>query len=288
MCSAGKGYAEVRIIILPTRAGRQTDTSVKSFKRVETQAEYATRFQRVEDSGLKGKRYFAPNVPWGNYEVRLSLGEGEPDITRTVTVESSSESLYFGSDVTDAHIAVLDPAGDLLKDVAVDKVLDSFGTDYSKSFKGKSAATLPSGVYQLEVVAPGFGIARGHVCFCDATSWAVLGVSVPGGDTVYPDATVRLKGKVQLNRSIDLPVVIRMRPAYTDSSMSAVLPGGSDGTFAVSGAALPGSGDYVVLVSQAGRILGSGVFRLPLTGAASLPLMGGGRISIESENNGSN
>lgn len=276
------GRAEVRIVILSSREAPQEDASVKSFRATEAHAEFRPKFQRINDAGLRGEWYLAKQIPFGEYEVRLSIGSGKSDIVRVVGIESRSETLYFSSDMTTAHIIAVDPLGGILKNIVVDKVVDSFGTDYAQAFGSTSSATLPSGIYQVQVHARSYGITTGEFCFCQAESWSVLGVGIPGGDSVYPDATVRLKGSLQGGPSVNEPIIVRLSPAYMASSMAAVISPGSNDRFEVSGV-LPAAGDYVLLVSQAGHILGNGVIRLPLRNTVSLMLETGATISLETE-----
>lgn len=277
-----KGKAEVRIVILPPRAAQQEHASVKSFRETISHAEFASSFQLINDAGLRGEWYLAKQIPLGEYEVRVCIDIGKPDIVRVIKIESPSETLYFGSDVTTAHIVVVDPLGDILKNVVVDKFIDGFGTDYASAFDNASSAIIPSGVYQVQVHAQGYGIATGKFCFCQPESWSVLGVGIPGGDAVYPDATVRLRGSIRPATLINEPIIVRLTPAYMSLSMAAVILPGRDGKFEISGA-LPAVGDYVLLVSQSGHILGSGMLRLPLSNAVSFRLDTGEMISIEAD-----
>lgn len=285
ICHAKASEAEVRVVVLPPRAGGHEHTSVKSFMKTDSHAEFMSAFQRIGDAGLNGDWYLAKRIPLGEYEVRVSIGAGKPDSVRVVRIENRSETLYFGSDVTTAHIVVVDPLGDILKNVVIDKVLDAFGTDFATTFAGTASAIIPSGTYQVQAHAAGYGVATGKVCLCQPESWALLGASIPGGDAVYPDATVRLRGILQSSDSINEPTIIRLAPAYMSSSMAVVLLPGSNGKFALSGA-LPDAGDYVLVVSQAGHILGTGVLRLPLSNAVSLKLDTGATISLETDGAG--
>jgi len=127
ICDAKSSTAskvEVRVVFLPPRAAIQEHASIKSFREITSHDEFAPSFQRIDDAGLKGEWYVAKQIPMGGYEVRVSIGTGEPDIVRVVRIESRSNTLYFGSDVTSAHIVVVDPLGDIVKNVVVDKVVE--------------------------------------------------------------------------------------------------------------------------------------------------------------------
>lgn len=152
-----EGKAEVRIVILPSRAAVQEHASVKSFRATKSHAEFASSFQRINHAGLQGERYLAKQIPFGEYEVRVSIGIGKSDVVRVVRIESHSETLYFGSDLTTAHIVLVDALGNILKNTVVDKVVDAFGTNYAGTFGSGSSATIPSGTYEAEAHARGYG-----------------------------------------------------------------------------------------------------------------------------------
>ena len=280
---ANHSKAEVRIIILPPRAtAQELRGSVKLFRNTKTHDDLAASFQKIDDAGLSGEWYISQRIPKGEYEVHVSVGAESPDIVRLVKIEAASEQLYFTSEVTSAHLLVVDPFGDPLPDVIVDKVVDDFGTNYAAQFDKTLSARIPFGVYQLQVHVEGLGYANSVSCFCSTTSWSVLGVSPSGGDVVYPGATIRLKGFLKRTESIHQATIIRFVPAYIPSSMETVVEAGDDGRFEIAGT-LPAVGDYIVSLTRGHNTVGTAAVRLPLEKSTIVSFGDGEEMSLEPE-----
>ena len=207
-------FADVRIIFLPSQtATSQSHPSIISFHDNKSGKDITALFQHDNDGGLEGERYIARRIHFGIYEVHVAIAENKTEISRIVKIDARSESIYFSRDTATAHIMLVDPMGDPERSV-IDKVVDNFGTDYAKAFDKSSTAPVPYGTYEVQAHAKGFGMAITEVCFCRPDAWAVLGLDLPIGDTIYPYPTVRLKGSIKVDGPIKAPIIVRLSPAY--------------------------------------------------------------------------
>jgi hypothetical protein len=273
--------AEVWISILTIQEHFQGIPKVVSFRDTSNGTDFVSSFH--SDYGGPDQThiaYVAKHIPYGVYIVRLTGTPKGPDIVRTITISSFYEHKYFTADIIRAHIMFVDPRGSLINNAIIDKVVDHFGTDYTNDFVKTSNAVIPYGTYTIQAHAEGYDSANAEVCFCQAVAWSVIGMNFSIGDAIYPGSNVRVKGSISIGGPIMDPIIVRFSLAYMDGSMSTVILPGEDGRFEMHGS-LYMFGDYVLVVSQSGRVLGSSVVNLPIRKAQTITLSSGTVITLE-------
>ncbi|HTB98922.1 MAG TPA: hypothetical protein VK716_18075 [Terracidiphilus sp.] len=271
----------VTVAVIKGRAFAEGYPKIVLFRNVRTGLDLSARFNAVEGSedilGLAAK-----HVPFGSYECQVSVDPHEPKISRRIQVDDRhGTTAYFESRFSNAHVLILDALGKKVEGAAVSHAIDEFGEDVASAFKKEVIARVPFGIYTVKVrqqeIDPEEEV---KVCFCQEESWAVFGEEVPSlGDTLYPGPSMVVKGKVEVPGGANEPMVLRLTPAYMESSAYTLIPPEAGGKFELS-TALPLTVDYIVSLTLGSKLLGAATVRLTFGQTVTASLPSGAKIDL--------
>ncbi len=270
----------VTVYVIKGHAFAEGYPKIVLFRNVRTGMDLSAGFSAAEGSedilGLAAK-----HVPFGSYECQISVDPHEPKISRRIEVDDRhGTTAYFESRFSNAHVLILDALGKKVEGATVTHAVDEFGEDVASAFKQQVTARVPFGIYTVKVRQQEMGPEEVKVCFCQEESWAVFGEEVPSlEDTVYPGPSMVVKGKVEVPGGANETMVLRLTPAYMESSAYTLIPPEAGGRFELS-TALPRTVDYIVSLTLGSRLLGAATVRLTFGQPVTATLPSGAKIDL--------
>lgn len=163
------------------------------------------------------------------------------------------------SQTAKVHIVLVDTYGRNLSGQALVGSFQEIGVreDFATSFRDNEASNVPFGVYQASIGAKGFWNVRKQVRVFQAEVWVVAALEIGMGSSEGGLPTADLVGVMKGRRSED-PIWIRLSGVYSQVVIDERI---TESQFKLS--AVP-NGEYVLAVTQAGRVLDVQSVRTPV------------------------
>lgn len=271
-CNCGTGGKKSILTIVPIDRSKswsnQDEYDVKEFVNLQSNTDLSRLFGRHEKGPLDKGPYYAAEVPFGRYWIKLQSRSGSGSFGRLIDVCKQDEKVEIPRQAARVHIVPLTSGDGSVRYGSKDSVtvtrfqntLD--GTEMSGLFKGGSADQIPYGDYDLEFVLP-LGVIKREVDVFQPDVWVYSSSQGFYGDTAYSGPANFVHGEVMNIPAHERPVFMIMSGIYVPYTINSFVSDDDSGHGSFSFIGANPYGDFMLYTVGKSGVLDARMFKVP-------------------------
>lgn len=214
---------------------------VKEFVDLRSNADLSRLFGRHVKGHIDNYSYYAANVPFGRYRIKLQSRSGSDSFGRLIDVCQQDEKVEVPREFARVHIVPLLAGVSSVKvgstdTLTVTKFQNEDGTEMSDLFKGGVADEIPYGYYNLEFLLQ-LGDVKREMDVFQPDVWVFSDSGGYYGDTAYSGPGSVVRGELENIPAKERPVFMIMSGIYFPYTINSVVSetGNGSGSFSFIG-----------------------------------------------------
>jgi hypothetical protein len=271
-CSSGTGSKRSDLTILPLDTSKSLSDQdafvVKEFVDLRSNIDRSGLFGRHVKGHIDNYSYYAAQVPFGRYRIKLQSKSGSASFGRLIDVCQQDEKVEIPSQFARVHIVPLITSYSSVKDgptdlVTVTKFQNALdGTEMSGLFKGAFADQIPYGSYDLEFILP-LGLIKREVDIFQPDVWVFSGSGGGIEDKASSGPGNVVRGEVRNIPANEKPVFMIMSGVYIPYTINSVVSEADSGNGTFSFIGVNPYSEFMLYTIGKSGVLDARMFKLP-------------------------
>jgi hypothetical protein len=280
-CNRGTAVKKGNLTIVPIDRSKSLSErdayDVKEFVDLRSNVDRSRLFGRNKKVHIDTPAYYAADVPYGKYLIKLQSRSASDSFGRYIDVCQPDETVEVPRELARVHVVPLlagirSVKAESTETFKVTKFKNEDGTEMSGMFKGGVAHQIPYGYYDLEFIL-GLGYVKREVHVFQPDVWVFSDSGGYYGDTDTSGPGNVVRGELKNIPANERPVFMIMSGVYFPYTINSVVSDTGDGSGSFSFVGDNPSGRFMLYTIGKSGILDAREFGIPRDSEIAIDLV---------------